>query len=187
MNGRTPGDLGGRLLVATPLLGDSNFERTVVLILAHNDDGAFGVVLNRPSDMTVAVVAPEWAEHVSAPAVEFIGGPVAQGDVIGLGRGGLRVSGPIHPDLGGLGTIDLNEAPTDGTHPCDGLRLFAGGAGWAPNQLEDELREGAWWVLPSVDDDVLTSDPDSLWVRVLRRQRGDLAWFANHPLDPSQN
>ena len=69
----------------------------------------------------------------------------------------------------------------------DGLRLFAGGAGWAPNQLEDELREGAWWVLPSVDDDVLTSDPDSLWVRVLRRQRGDVAWFANHPLDPSQN
>lgn len=181
-------DYAGRLLVATPLLGDPNFERTVVLILAHNDEGAYGVVLNRPSDTRVDAVAPEWGPVVTAPAVVFVGGPVAQGDVLGLARGSGRVVGPIHPSLGDLGTIDLNQAPgVDEQPPCTGLRLFAGGAGWAPAQLEDEIREGAWWVLDAHHDDVLTGDPSTLWQRVLRRQRGELAWFAHHPLDPSAN
>lgn len=180
-------DYSGRLLVATPLLGDPNFERTVVLILAHNDEGAYGVVLNRPSETRVDELAPEWGDHVNAPAVVFVGGPVAQGEVIGLARGPGRVEGPIHPGLGDLGTIDLNRAPDEGEAPCQGLRLFAGGAGWAPVQLEDEIREGAWWVLDPVAQDVLTGDPATLWQRVLRRQRGELAWFANHPLDPSSN
>ena len=66
----------GRLLVATPLIGDPNFERTVVLLLAHGADGAFGVVVNRPSDTTVHEVAEWWVPQVSAPAVVFVGGPV---------------------------------------------------------------------------------------------------------------
>jgi putative transcriptional regulator len=65
--------------------------------------------------------------------------------------------------------------------------MFAGSAGWAPRQLEDELAEGAWWVVDAEPADVTDSDPDRLWSRVLRRQRGEVAWFANHPEDPSAN
>jgi putative transcriptional regulator len=175
----------GRLLVATPLIGDPNFERTVVLILAHDEDGAFGVVLNRPSDTLVDEIAPEWSPHVSSPGVVFVGGPVGRDAVIGLARSGDRMVSHVHDQLGDLGTIDLNDAPPEGDRPCAALRLFAGGAGWTSRQLDDELREGAWWVVDAHVDDILTQDPAHLWATVLRRQTGEMAWYANHPEDPS--
>lgn len=201
----------GRLLVATPLIADSNFERSVLLVLAHDDGGAFGVTINRPSDTTVLEVVRPWAELASPPAVLFLGGPVGRDRVIGLARwSGLPPAGsagprPVHraaPELGDLGedddevvarrvvgdwwTVDLNRPPVPG-HVPDGVRLFAGSAGWGPGQLEDELAEGAWWPLDTIGEDVMTSDPDTLWARVLRRQPGEMAWFANHPCDPSAN
>jgi len=177
----------GRLLVATPLIGDPSFERTVVLLLDHGDDGAFGMILNRPSDVPVGEVAPAWAHQVSAPGVLFIGGPVRSEHVSGLAR--ARDQDPAHFEslIGDLGTVDLHQQPEDGPSTWDGLRLFAGSAGWAPGQLEDEIAEGAWWALDADPDDVMTTRPDDLWVRVLRRQHGEVAWFANCPRDPSAN
>lgn len=176
----------GRLLVATPLIGDSTFDRTVVLVLAHGPDGAFGVVLNRPSDTRVDEVAPEWAPLAEAPGVVFVGGPVARDAVLGLGRSDDLVPGG---DLlvGGCTTVDLHRAPDDPSLRWAGVRLYAGSAGWAAGQLEDELAEGAWWVVDPVPADLLTPDPDGLWAAVLRRQPGEVAWFANHPRDPSSN
>ena len=177
----------GRLLVATPLIGDPSFERTVVLLLDHGDEGAFGMVLNRPSEVPVDEVAPEWAGHVSAPGVLFIGGPVRSEQVLGLARAHDRHAEHFESIVGDLGTVDLHQEPDDGPSNWEGLRLFAGSAGWAPGQLEDELAEGAWWAVDAVPDDVLTSRPDDLWARVLRRQPGEVAWFANCPRDPSAN
>ncbi len=178
----------GRLLVATPLIGDSTFERTVVLLLAHGDDGAFGLVVNRPSDSTVAEVAEGWAAHAAAPAVVFVGGPVSSNSVVGLARRrGDDPEPPFGVEVGDLGTIDLHRPPDLGDNPWSGVRLFAGSAGWAPGQLEDEVSEGAWWPVDGSAEDVLTADPTGLWVRVLRRQPGQVAWFANHPRDPSFN
>lgn len=177
----------GRLLVATPLIGDPNFDRTVILLLAHGADGAFGVVINRPSETAVDEVAEEWAAHASAPAVVFVGGPVGSDAVVGLARSGTEPEATFGRLVGDVGTIDLHAPPPDGHRPWQGLRLFAGSAGWAPGQLEDELAEGAWWAVDARADDVLTSDPSGLWVRVLRRQPGQVAWFANHPVDPTAN
>lgn len=177
----------GRLLVATPLIADPTFERTVVLLLAHGPDGAFGVVLNRPSDTAVGEVAPRWADLAAAPAVVFVGGPVGQDSLLALGRcadGGIRPEARV---LGDCAAVDLEEHPTDGGPAWDEVRLFAGSAGWAPRQLEDELAEGAWWVVDGGPADVVAADPDRLWAQVLRRQRGEVAWFANHPEDPSAN
>jgi putative transcriptional regulator len=168
----TDGPLAGRLLVATPLLGDPNFERTVVLMLAHGAEGAFGLVINRPTGTRADELVPGWGERAAAPAVRFHGGPVGQNGVIGLHRGG---------------TIDLNVPPDETADPPDTVRLFAGSAGWAAGQLEDELSEGAWWVLDAEPDDPFVADPDELWSAVLRRQSGTLAWFANHPADPTVN
>ncbi|MBA3280972.1 MAG: YqgE/AlgH family protein [Acidimicrobiia bacterium] len=177
----------GRLLVATPLIGDPNFERTVVLLLAHGAEGAFGVVVNRPSGTSVDEVAEWWLPQVSAPAVLFVGGPVGTDTVVGIARRGTDPVAHFGVVLGDLGTVDLHQPPDPGEHPWHGVRLFAGSAGWAPGQLEDEVAEGAWWPVDADPDDVLTADPDGLWSRVLRRQPGPVAWFANHPDDPTAN
>lgn len=175
----------GRLLVATPLIADPTFERTVVLLLAHGDEGAFGVVLNRPSSTPVEEVSEAWAPACAAPAVVFVGGPVAGDGVLGLGRPGR--GGAEEELVGGCVAIDLHGAPGPDPAAWHGVRLFAGSAGWAPGQLEDELAEGAWWILDAARSDLLDSDPCGLWTRVLRRQRGEVAWFAHHPADPSDN
>lgn len=193
----------GRLLVATPLIGDPHFERSVVLLLAHGDEGAFGLVLNRPSETPVHEVLPDWTVHVTPPAQLFLGGPVGPDAVVGIGRPAFRPGGddggpnPVDGDrddldgfaplVGGIGSVDLGRPPEPGSTPWAELRLFAGSAGWAVGQLEDELREGAWWLVPAVPDDVFSEDPPGLWRRVLRRQPGSTGWFANCPLDPSAN
>lgn len=177
----------GRLLVATPVIGDPNFERTVVLVLSHGDDGAFGVVINRPSDTRVDEIAPEWSDHVVAPAVVFVGGPVGRDAVLGLARAEDPPPSGFGPLAGSFGTVDLHAPPEPDTAPWTGVRLFAGSAGWTAGQLEDELAEGAWWVFDAADDDLLTPDPSDLWARVLRRQPGEVAWFANHAADPTAN
>lgn len=177
----------GQLLVATPLIGDPHFERAVVLLLAHGSEGAFGVIVNRPTDSGVAEVAPGWMRHVTAPAVIFMGGPVAADVVTGIGRPVDQAAVGYAPLVAGVGSVDLGSPPEDDRPHWAGLRLFAGSAGWTEGQLEDEIREGAWWLLPAAPDDVLTSDPSTLWSRVLRRQRQPTSWFANCPLDVSAN
>jgi putative transcriptional regulator len=184
-----PGLLQGKLLVAVPSLLDANFARTVVLLLAHGEQGALGLVLNRPTITSVASPLPEWEQLASAPAVVFVGGPVSEGTIC-LARVSSEVSVPISgylPLRGTLGTVDLESSPA-GVGPWIGaLRIFAGYAGWGPRQLESEIEEGAWWVLEASDDDVFSDDPPNLWKRVLRRQGGKLAIISAFPQEPSLN
>lgn len=180
--------LTGRLLVATPVLGDPNFDRTVVLVLAHGEEGAVGVVLNRPSTTEVAGPLPEWDAFAARPPVVFVGGPVAPGAVIGLAR--------VRPDagadgwaplVGGVGTLDLSRELEDVAPAIEEVRLFAGYAGWGEGQLEAEIDAAAWWVVDAEPEDVLSPEPATLWARVLRRQGGRLAMYAAFPADPSVN
>lgn len=176
----------GRLLVATPLIEDPNFLRTVVVLLEHDEDGAFGVVLNRPSLTPVAEPLPDWAGSAAAPAVMFLGGPVATDAVIGITA--APVGGGFDDGPGGCGfrTIDLSDRFVSDPSGS-GLRLFVGAAGWSPGQLEDEIAEGAWWVVDARADDVVTDDPAGLWTRVVGRQRGPVRLFAHAPVDPTLN
>jgi putative transcriptional regulator len=182
------GSTRGRLLVATPDLRDPNFERTVVLVLEHNDDGALGVVLNRPSASDVEQVFPDWAHVVVDPTVVFAGGPVATDSVIALARGDRddSVDGWVSV-LGTIGTVDLGRDPVDLDVAIDSVRVFAGYAGWAPGQLDAELETGGWWVFDAEPDDAFSVDPLDLWAAVVRRQGGRVAWFVNCPPDPSVN
>ena len=180
--------LKGRLLVATPNLGDPNFERTVVLVLEHGEDGALGVVLNRPSELDLAEPLPEWARAAAHPPVVFIGGPVAPSAAVCLARvaggGGARGWEPL---LGPLGTLDLDMDPDEAIPGLDVIRVFAGYAGWGPGQLEGEIDGGGWFVVDADDADPLSPAPENLWAAVLRRQRGTLALFASYPPDPGLN
>ncbi|MDQ6616385.1 MAG: YqgE/AlgH family protein [Actinomycetota bacterium] len=197
--------LKGRLLVANPAMPDPNFHRAVVLVLAHQEDGALGVVLNRPSDLDVDAPLPRWERLVADPPVVFVGGPVAPGAAICLARrGGGRLdngtgpAGPADPAdpaggggwiplVGELGTLDLEGDPDDLAITVDAIRVFAGYAGWGPGQLEAEREAGAWFVVPVEPDDAVSGDPGQLWKRVLRRQGGRLAVVAAYPNEPNLN
>ncbi|MCY3960309.1 MAG: YqgE/AlgH family protein [bacterium] len=182
------GDTTGKLLVATPLIGDGNFERTVVLMLAHQEEGAAGVVLNRPSGLLVSDALPQWAPHLAPPPTMFIGGPVSNESVVALAR--VRQDpdqGWWTPVLGLVGTLDLEADPDEVASAVDAVRLFAGYAGWSPGQLEDEIESAAWFVVDADPADLLTDSPSDLWPTVLARQPSPLSWFANYPTHPSHN
>jgi putative transcriptional regulator len=184
----------GWLLVATPLLEDPNFKRAVVLIVEHEDvQGTLGVVLNRPTTISVGQVLEQWTDLTTEPSVVFRGGPVAQNSALAL----AQVPGQDEPDgwraldgapaLARLGLIDLDTPPRLLAPAISRLRVYAGYAGWSPGQLDAEIGEGAWYVLPAEPGDVFAVDPDRLWRQVLRRQDGDLAFLTTYPDDPTLN
>lgn len=184
----------GKLLVATPLLGDPNFRRTVVLIVEHEtSEGTLGVVLNRPTPIPVAQVLDQWTDLASDPSVVFKGGPVAPTSALALALipgtdeplGWRALDGA--PALARLGLLDLDTPPSVLAPAIQSMRVYAGYAGWSPGQLEGEIDEGAWHVVSAQPGDVFVPDPESLWRAVLRRQEGELAFLATYPEDPSLN
>jgi putative transcriptional regulator len=182
--------LKGRLLVAAPVLGDENFDRTVVLLLEHGDEGALGVVLNRPSGLDVSDPLPEWSPYALEPEVVFIGGPVSRSSVIALARfdGEAPASAVAWEHvLGPVGVVDLSHDPVLMGGSLGAVRVFAGYAGWGPGQLEGEIAEGAWYVVAAEPGDVFTDAPTELWRTVLARQPGDLARVARVPMNPGLN
>ncbi|HET9072905.1 MAG TPA: YqgE/AlgH family protein [Acidimicrobiales bacterium] len=186
--------LVGKLLVANPRLTDPNFDRTVVLVLVHGEDGALGVVINRPSDTDVVDALPQWADRAVAPARMFLGGPVSHDSVICLARVPVpaaleaRAGDDVWRSVSGdLGTLDLDTDSDRLDDTVTDLRIFVGYAGWSGGQLEEELIAGGWWVLDSLPDDPFTPEPLELWHRVLHRQGGELALVALYPPDLSVN
>jgi putative transcriptional regulator len=187
--GRATEPLVGHLLVATPSLRDPNFERTVVLLVAHEDGGALGVVLNRATEVPVADVLTGWGELASDPPVVFEGGPVQPEAAICLARikpGVLDLRGFSRFE-GSVGTVDLSADPDTFHEHLAQVRVFAGYAGWSSGQLEDEISEGSWLTFKALPGDAFTTRPDDLWPMVLRRQGGIYAAVAIYPADPSLN
>jgi len=180
----------GRLLVATPPLEDPNFDRTVVFVLEHHDDGAIGVVINRPSIEALDEPLDRWIELQSTPSSIFAGGPVEPNALIALAatHDPLDVSDEnLSPITGRIASADLTADPALVAPEVAGVRVFRGYAGWGPGQLEDEIDAGAWLVLDSEPDDIFSPEPDELWRTVLRRQPGRLAWLADAPDDLAAN
>lgn len=180
--------LTGRLLVATPALADPNFDRAVVLLLDHDEQGSLGVVLNRPTPVDVRDILLPWAPLAGDPGVVFQGGPVALDSALGVavipGEEGPLGWRRVH---GAIGLVDLETPPELLAAALGGLRIFAGYSGWGPGQLEAELGDGAWYVVDSEPGDVSFPDPERLWRAVLRRQRSELAMVATYLDDPSLN
>jgi len=159
-----PDSLRGHLLIAAPSLFDY-FRRTVVLVLEHTPDGAMGVVLGRETETRVADAVPALADLPGANDVIYLGGPVSPESVVALGdfedpdEAGTLV-------VGSLGTLD----PEGANDSLRRLRVFAGYAGWAPGQLDDELENDAWIVQPADPDDPFL--PGDIWSQALGRPCG---------------
>ena len=179
--------LSGKLLVATPELTDPNFARSVVLLVEHaGSEGAFGVVLDQPTEIPVAAYLEEWAGYAADPAVVFRGGPVSPEVAIGL----ADTPGTPKPEwkavTGGVGLVDLGLDPGDlgGVLRC---RAYSGYAGWAPGQLEEEIGTGSWFIVDATPEDVYATNPDTLWRDVLRRQPDIRSWYSLYPDHPLLN
>jgi len=176
--------LRGHLLVASPQLIDPNFNRTVVLIAEHTEDGAMGVVLNRPSESAVGDVVPDLTPLIDDDEVVFAGGPVQADGVMVLAEfdDPAAAALPIDGELGFV-AVDAETEEIAATR----ARAFAGHAGWGPGQLEEEIEEEAWFVAPFEREDAFTDDPDELWSRALTRKGGEYALVARMPEDPTLN
>jgi putative transcriptional regulator len=183
--------VAGRLLVAAPAMADPNFARTVVFLIDHDEEGTLGVVLNRPSHVPVGAVLPSWDGRTTGLDVLFDGGPVAEDSALAIALLRGPVDGP-EPDgfrrvAGPYGLLDLDLDPEAVDPALVAVRIFAGYAGWAEGQLVEEIARGDWYVVDGGADDVFAVEPDGLWLRVLRRQPGDLAFLATPSVDPSLN
>ncbi|MGH3300628.1 MAG: YqgE/AlgH family protein [Streptosporangiaceae bacterium] len=186
--------LSGRLLAATPHLGDPNFRRTVVLIVEDDkDEGTLGVVLNRPTGIPLDQVLESWTDLASGPQVVFRGGPISPNSALALAlaRGTDEPVGwqslDGSPMMARIGLVDLGAPPELLVGGITSMRVFAGYAGWGAGQLRDEIDEGAWYVLPGEPADAFGAEPERLWQKVLRRQGGELALVATFPDDPIWN
>lgn len=178
--------LVGQLLLASPALRDPNFERSVVLIGVHSEEGAMGVVLNRPSETTVGEAAPQLEETVEESDRVFVGGPVQPSSIVFL----AEFLDPTPAGVLVLGRIGFPspDAELDEISRATGrVRVFAGFAGWGEGQLEAEIADGDWIAQVALPEDVFTELPEELWSSVLTRKGGSYALIARMPTDPSVN
>jgi putative transcriptional regulator len=188
----------GRLLLAMPMLLDPNFAGSVVYLLESSlEEGSAGLVINRPTRTPVGQVLPGWHDAASAPAVIFRGGPVQPDGALCLA--GPRDPDPLSPVPGlrpirrrrggstGVALVDLDADVAEIAAAVSEVRVFAGHAGWSPGQLEAEIAEGAWWVVPGAARHVFGADPTRLWSTVCAEQPNRVALLATYPSDPTLN
>jgi putative transcriptional regulator len=170
--------LARQLLIASPSMSDF-FHRTVVLVVEHSDEGAFGLVLNRPSETTVGEASPELAELIGAQHVLFVGGPVQPNAVTAIGEH-VDPAAASKLIVGTVGMVELDDPPE-----LRRVRVFVGYAGWSAGQLDAELEQEAW-----ITGDIHPDDPfadGDLWSAVLQRKGGEYSLLARMPPDPSVN
>jgi putative transcriptional regulator len=154
----------GVLLVASPSLSDPNFHQTVLLIVEHGRGGTVGLILNRPTNVLVSEVLPDFTVLKRTTHRLFAGGPVERTQLVLL----FRLT-QLLPDtrqiVDGIyvGTPRVLERLMTQPKPTETFRAFSGFAGWAPGQLEHEMLEGAWGVLPSNAFNIFDKDPAMLW------------------------
>jgi putative transcriptional regulator len=178
--------LHGNLLIASPSIFDPNFRRTVVLLTAHTEEGAVGLILNRRSETTVEEAVPRLVPLTGPEEPIFAGGPVNPSGVSMLAEfddvseAGVEVFGDI-------GFVALDAALEGEVPALRRRRVFAGVASWGASQLDDEFESEDWIVEPAMNDDVFSDDPETLWERVLERKGGSYAVVARMPFDPSLN
>lgn len=177
--------LRGHLLVSGPGLWDPNFRRTVVLIGHHDDEGAVGVVLNRPLDATVEEAAPPLSPLVRSGETLFRGGPLQP-------EAAVVLADFEDPDRAGVLALDSigflpEESDADSLGGLRRARVFAGYAGWGAGQLEAEMAEDSWHATPALPGDIFTDSPEGLWARAVGRLGPGFRLLTTMPLDPTQN
>lgn len=178
----------GCFLIANPTLRDPNFSRTVVLLCEHTDQGSMGLIINRPTEHTVAAAITGMPER--ATQLLYWGGPVQQRLVLVLHRNRRDVPDAKEIVDGmalGSDSEALIQLLTTAAHPDQRVRIFSGYAGWAAGQLEAELQEKSWIVAPGRADLVFGVDPEQIWTEALRALGPRFRYLTTLPPDPRVN
>ncbi|MGH2851938.1 MAG: YqgE/AlgH family protein [Solirubrobacteraceae bacterium] len=178
--------LRGQILIAAPMLADPNFSRSVVLVAAHDENGALGLILNRPLDVPLSDVAPALDAIAEPGSTLHRGGPVAPDSAVVLAEF-------LDPSLAALmvfGNVGFPSAECDLDQLASNVRrarVFAGHSGWGPGQLDEELEADGWIVGQLAPDELWHTDTRALWSTALSRKGGSYALLARMPEDPSVN
>jgi putative transcriptional regulator len=193
-----PATLEGYFLVSETELVDPNFHRTVVLLVNHNEEGAFGLVVNRPADITLGDIIEEFEGAPLGELEAFVGGPVEQHYLFTLHSGlpesavsqyALRPTDGIvfEPVFHAMEGFLREEWPTIEPSLKPRINFYLGYAGWGPGQLENELRQNAWLVIPAVPEIVFHPDPREGWNAALTKKGGIYQIIAQTGFKPSVN
>jgi putative transcriptional regulator len=177
----------GALLVAEPAMLDPNFKQAVILLCEHGENGSFGLTINRPSRLHLPEVL---TEPLGLDHQLYVGGPVQPDTLHFLHAYGEQIEAalPIVEGVAWGGPFEeIVERIRIGTLEPDGFRFFAGYAGWGPGQLQDEVAEGSWIVLPALREHVFDWPPEQLWRRLVIALGGELALLVNFPDEPQLN
>jgi len=178
----------GDLLISEPLLPDPNFERTVILLCEHNEEGSIGFILNKPSVLQLEE-AVEGINGFTSPL--YVGGPVQQDTLHFVYRGDFQLEGTVQvtSEIGWGGNFEqLLTMINNGLISEKNFRFFVGYSGWSPGQLEEELKQKSWIVVNNASAiHVFDTKPGELWKKLLEDLGGKFKMFSNYPLDPRMN
>ncbi|MFZ5551783.1 MAG: YqgE/AlgH family protein [Bacteroidota bacterium] len=177
----------GKILISEPFLDDDFFKRSVVLLCEHNEEGSFGFVLNNFVDINLHELIDE------LPDVKMrisVGGPVKNDNLYYIHTLGEKIPGSLEVMKGIYmgGSYDvMKEAISNGEVKSGQLRFFVGYSGWDRGQLEKELEMSAWLVARADAEDVMNTDIDDLWKKILTGMGKEYSAIANFPDDPTLN
>jgi putative transcriptional regulator len=177
----------GRVLISEPHLNDYYFSRSVVLLADHNDDGSFGIIVNKPLPKRFSEVVNGFPPF-DAPV--FLGGPVRTDALFYIHTLGNLVEGssPILKGLSWGGNLEqIRGMIQDQILMPNQIRFFVGYSGWSPKQLDQELEQHSWLVSDAAVQEILADNPSDLWIRYLRSFGKEYAIWANFPKDPILN
>jgi putative transcriptional regulator len=178
----------GDLLIAEPaIIGDVSFNRSIVLLADHSDEGSIGFILNKPLEYTINDLIPE----VNAAFKVYNGGPVEQDNLYFIHKVPELIPNSIEISLGIFWGGDFNrvaELITANTINEKDIRFFLGYSGWNSNQLEDELKANSWLVSKNVyKKDIIEKDYASFWKEKMLELGGEYSIWSNAPENPNYN
>ena len=179
----------GMFLVAAPSLRDPNFRQSVVLLCEHGPEGALGVVVNRPTAMSISEALPQVPILEGSSHVLYAGGPVQTNQVMLLYRGDQLPENSHHVFDGVClgGDMNMVERILTAAGTTESFRAYLGYSGWGPGQLENEMKTGSWITLPADPALLFEKDPARVWGEILLSLGEEYRLYAEMPFDPSYN
>ena len=177
----------GTILIAQPFLNEDYFQRSVILLAEHNAEGTFGLVINKPLDVKLNDILPQFPDFTAGV---YVGGPVQTESVFFIHSAGEKIpqSMPILDDLvwgGDIGVVE--DLIHRGELAPEQIRFFLGYSGWSPQQLEQEIAQHTWVVSRAGASVLLNAAPSQLWQKMVRRLGPEYAEWVIYPTDPSLN
>ena len=190
----TPQDFTGKLLIAMPGMGDPRFDHSVVYLCAYSDEGAMGLIVNRPTHVSVSQALSQHFELPSSEHFLFNGGPVEENALLILHNSTDfdQEHEPVVPGVFVGTSPDIFDRVTESMNEPDGdfrFRIYSGYSGWGAGQLEFEMSRGDWFILPATAEFIFRSDPYEVWEDVLAalQRRHRIVPESDEPASPEWN